>query len=192
MMKDLSAIYGKDSSFRDDELFDQITKMTYPEIGEFFRRYVAGPEPLPIAEIMALAGVEFGLGNPEKEISFGGVAIGLNTATNRLMIVNTASMDDFGKALGYQEYDELIKFNGKSINLDNAQEVIGEYFVNAKEGDVLKVVVARRKSENAKPKKVKLKAKVFKVAPPRQYNLKLTSNPGAKALQTRASWIGRH
>ncbi|MDQ3046687.1 MAG: peptidase M61 [Bacteroidota bacterium] len=192
LMADLSKTYGKDRSFKDDELFGQIVKLTYPEIGDFFTRYVAGSEPLPIVETMKLVGIEFGLGSEEKEISFGGVAIGLNPATNRLMLVNTSAMDDFGKAMGYKEFDELIKFNGKTITLDNAQAVIGEFFVNAKEGDVLKVVVGRKKSENSKVKKVKLKSKIFAVTAPKKFNLTLSPTAETQQLKIRASWMGRH
>jgi predicted metalloprotease with PDZ domain len=192
LMKDLAKTYGKDVSFDDDALFDQIVKLTYPEIGDFFKRYVAGSEPLPLKETLALVGISFGEEAAEKKLSFGGVAIGVNAATNHLMIVNTASMDDFGKKMGYQEYDELIKFNGKPINLQNAQQVIGEFMGSAKEGDELKVVVLRKKSENGRARKVKLKGKLFLVSPPRKNNLVLRTDATEHQLKIRASWIGIH
>jgi predicted metalloprotease with PDZ domain len=192
LMKDLAKTYGKDVSFKDEELFGQIVKLTYPEIGEFFRRYVAGSEPLPMKETLALAGIGFGEESSEKHLSFGGVAIGLNAATNRLMLVNTAAMDDFGKKMGYQEYDELVKFNGKKINLQNAQQIISEFMSNAKEGDELKVVVARKKSENGRARKVKLKAKLFPVSPPKMNNLVLRADATEQQLKIRTSWIGKH
>ena len=66
LMKDLSKTYGKEKSFKDEELFNKITQLTYPEIGIFFKRYVAGNEPLPIKETLALVGIEFGGGRTEK------------------------------------------------------------------------------------------------------------------------------
>ncbi|MGZ4117262.1 MAG: M61 family metallopeptidase, partial [Bacteroidia bacterium] len=192
LMKDLSKTYGKNKSFKDEELFGQITKLTYPEIGEFLNKYVAGPEPLPLKEILALVGIDYGGGSGVKEISFGGVSIGQNPATNKLMIVNTGQMDDFGKALGYKEYDELVKFNGKEITLKNTQEVIGDYLTKAKEGDVLKIVVRRKKTETSKAKKVKLKATVVAVAPFKKVKLALADNPTTEQLKIRSSWIGKH
>ncbi|HEY0029800.1 MAG TPA: peptidase M61 [Bacteroidia bacterium] len=192
LMNDLSKTYGKNTSFKDEELFEQIVKLTYPEIGDFFKRYVAGIEPLPVNELLALAGVGIGAANNDKHISIGGIAIGVNAATNHLMVVNTSSMDDFGKAMGYREYDQLIKFNGKAIKLENAQEIIGEYMSNAKEGDILKVVVGRKKSENGKAKKVKLKSVVFAVVPAKKNNLVLRSDATAEQLKIRAAWIGSH
>jgi predicted metalloprotease with PDZ domain len=192
LMKDLSKTYGKNKSFKDEELFGQITKLTYPEIGDFLNKYVAGSEPLPMKEILELVGIDYGGSSSKKDISFGGVSIGLNTATNKLMIVNTATMDDFGKALGYEEYDELVKFNGSSITLANSQQVIGGYLSNAKVGDELKVVVKRRKSERSRAKKVKLKATVFPVVPVKKVKLSLTENPTLEQLKIRSSWIGKH
>ena len=192
LMGDLAKTYGKNRSFKDEELFDQITKLTYPEIGDFFKRYVAGTESLPIKETLDLVGIGFGDERKDKQLTFGGVAIGLNAATNHLMIVNTASMDDFGKAMGYQEYDELIKFNGKAINLENAQAIISDYMSNVKEGDVLKVVIGRKKSETSKEKKVKLKEKVFAVTPAKRNNLILKPDATTEQLKIRSAWIGRH
>lgn len=192
LMKDLEKLYGKEKSFKDEELFDQITKLTYPEIGEFLKRHVAGPEPLPIKEILALAGIGFGERSPVKEITFGGIGIGLNAANNHLLVLNTAQMDDLGKALGYQEYDELVKFNGEKLSLENVQIVLGNYLSNVKEGDILKVTVMRRKTETSKPKKVKLKARVFPVTEDTRNNLGLMRSATREQLKTRASWIGLH
>jgi predicted metalloprotease with PDZ domain len=192
LMKELSKTYGKNKSFKDEELFAQIVKLTYPEIGDFFKKYVEGNETLPVAEMLALVGIGTGESSHDKQFTIGGVAIGVNAASNHLMLVNTGSMDDFGKAMGYQEYDELIKFNGKKITLQNAQEVIGAYMMNVKEGDELKVVVARKRSENSKAKKVKLRSKVFAVAPAKKNNLILKEGASKEQLQLRADWIGKH
>ena len=108
------------------------------------------------------------------------------------MIVNTEAMDDFGKAIGYQEYDELIKFNGKKLTVNNSQEVIGGFVQNAKEGDELLVVVGRRKSDTSKTKKIKLKAKLFPVLPAASNNLIPFTNATDEQLKLRTDWIGKH
>ncbi len=192
LMFDLSKTYGKNKSFKDEELFDQIVKLTYPEIGIFFQNFVEGNKPLPVNDMLQLVGVGYGASDANKHISIGGISIGVNTATNRLILLNTPSMDDFGKAMGYRENDELIKFNGKTITLQNAQEVIGGYSKTAKEGDDLVVVVRRKKSETAKAKKVKLKSKLFPVLSPPSKSLILLPNATDEQLKLRADWIGKH
>ncbi|HZX74806.1 MAG TPA: peptidase M61, partial [Cyclobacteriaceae bacterium] len=52
LVADLGKKYGKDKSFNDPELFDEITKLTYPEIGSFLNTYVAGKASLPYAEVL--------------------------------------------------------------------------------------------------------------------------------------------
>lgn len=193
LMKDLSKTYGNEHSFKDEELFDKIVSLTYPEIGEFFKRYVAGTEPLPIKECLALAGVETGAsGNSEKEITFGGIAVGLNDVTNRLIVASTSLMDDFGKSMGFQEGDEFVKVNGKKLKLENAQEIIGNYFKKSKPGDVLKVVVVRKNLTTGKAKKVKLKSVIFPVVPVKQPQLILSPSPSSAQVETRNAWIGKH
>ncbi|MBA3972344.1 MAG: peptidase M61, partial [Bacteroidetes bacterium] len=192
LMSELSKTYGKDKSFKDDELFAQIVKLTYPEIGDFFKSYVEGNETLPVSEMLELVGIGYGTSSKEKQLTMGGISIGLNPATNHLMIVNTASMDDFGKAMGYQEYDELLKFNGQKVTLQNAQEVIGSFVSNVKEGDELKVVVGRKKSENSKARKIKLHSKVFAVTPQQRNDLMLRTDATEQQLQLRTAWIGKH
>ena len=192
LMKDLSKTYGKDRSFKDEELFGQIIKLTYPEIGEFFRKYVSGTEPLPLKEVLALAGVEFGNSKKEKEITLGGISIGLNAATNRLVIVNTKEMDEFGRAMGFKEFDEIVKFNGKKLTMENAQQLISDYMTHVKIGDELKMTVLRKKEEKAKAKKVKLKSTVFAVVPAATTNLVMTPDPTRQQILVRDSWIGKH
>jgi len=192
LMFDLAKTYGKNKSFKDEELFEQIVKLTYPEIGDFFRNYVEGNKPLPVKEMLQLVGIGAVDASGNKQLSIGGIGIGLNTANNRLMVVNTASMDDFGRMMGYEEYDELIRFNGKKVTLKNAQEVIGSFIKNSKEGDELVVVVGRRKSETSKAKKIKLKAKLIPVLPPASNNLIPLTNATDEQLKLRIDWIGKH
>src|SRR5262249_38904176 len=59
MMRDLAKKYGKDKSFVDDSLFSDIVRFTYPQIDTFFKKYVAGPEPLPFEEYFAAVGITY-------------------------------------------------------------------------------------------------------------------------------------
>jgi len=59
LILELAARYGKDHPFPEDGFFHVVTEMTYPEIGDFFDRYVEAAEPLPIAEYYAKLGIRF-------------------------------------------------------------------------------------------------------------------------------------
>ena len=51
--------YGAHRPFRDDELFDVITQLTYPEMRGFFRDYLEHAQPLPLAETFAKVGLAY-------------------------------------------------------------------------------------------------------------------------------------
>ena len=47
LMQDLANEYGTKKAFKDEELFGKITELTYPEVGAFLDKYVAGETPIP-------------------------------------------------------------------------------------------------------------------------------------------------
>jgi len=55
---DLGIRFGKDSYFLDEQLFDEIERLTYPEIKQFLVTYVQGNTPIPYQEFFRLAGVQ--------------------------------------------------------------------------------------------------------------------------------------
>lgn len=59
LMQRLMQKYGEDKYFNDDDLFDEITKMTFPEIRTFFRDYVEGTQPIPLKEYLAKVGFTY-------------------------------------------------------------------------------------------------------------------------------------
>lgn len=59
LMLQLMKKYGEGKYFNDDDLFDEITKMTYPEIRTFFRDFIEGTLPIPLKEYLAKAGFIF-------------------------------------------------------------------------------------------------------------------------------------
>lgn len=56
---DLGIRFGKDHYFEDDELFDEIEKLTYPEIKQFLLQYVQGTTPIPYDIYFGLAGIKY-------------------------------------------------------------------------------------------------------------------------------------
>ncbi|WP_375437309.1 peptidase M61 [uncultured Hymenobacter sp.] len=49
--------YGPHTPFADDQLFDVLTQLTYPEMRPFFRDYLEDGKPLPLAETLAKVGL---------------------------------------------------------------------------------------------------------------------------------------
>lgn len=188
LMQDLSKTYGKTVSFKDDELFDKIASLTYPEIRQFFATYVEGKEPLPLTDILQSVGIEYVAEATVKQASLGGIAIGFNQATNRLKVANIDKVNDFGKAMGYKANDELISINGKAMDMMSVQAIMNEYSANTKEGEMVTVEVARKNAEG-KEEIVKLSAPAILVEAKQRNVLKLAENPTAEQLKLRNAWL---
>ncbi|MFN3317076.1 MAG: hypothetical protein ACK40K_09710 [Raineya sp.] len=57
VINELAKEYGANKSFPEKEWFEIFTKKTYPEIADFFNRYVKNAEPLPLEEYYAKIGI---------------------------------------------------------------------------------------------------------------------------------------
>lgn len=65
---DLGIRFGKERYFNDDELFDEIEKLTYPEIKKFLIKHVQEGEPIPYEQYFGLAGIKY-LSSEEKVLA---------------------------------------------------------------------------------------------------------------------------
>ncbi|MFT2009576.1 peptidase M61 [Pontibacter sp. 13R65] len=188
LMLDLSKTYGKDKPFQDDELFDKITELTYPEIRDFFTRYVEGSEPLPLQETFAKVGIRYDPDGTQTVNSYGGFVPGLDQETGRITVAETGEMDAFGKEIGFKAGDQLISMNGKEITPETVRDLIGFELQNAAPGSKIEFVVARR-NKAGKLKKKKLKGKVTTVSSSVMHRLEPAPAPSAPQLELLRAWL---
>ncbi len=184
---DLGVKYGKDKYFLDDELFDEIEKLTYPEIRQFLLKHVQGSEPIPYEKYFGLAGIQYIPKEMSRDFSLGGMRI-TGDSLGRLMVVSTVSMDDFGKKMGYHDNDEIVGLNGETINLTNANKLIQKFFTTVKEGDAVTVVV-KRQTAAGKTEQLTLSASAMKVEKPKLHQLKFEEHPTEEQLRLRNVWL---
>lgn len=181
LIHDLSVKYGKEQYFNDDELFDEITRLTYPEVRQFFNRYVEGPDPIPYQEYFGFAGVDY-VDTPTPTL--GKISIGFSPE-GRLTVASTAEMNEFGKAMGYQNGDEFVTLNGHDVNSQNAQAVIQDYLAKVKAGDIVEIKVLR-KSSSGTASEVVLSAPMKMT---RNFALRFNANPTPEQLRIRTAWL---
>ncbi len=81
LVKRLVKKFGKEKAFKDEELFDIITSITYPEIKEHFTKYVEGIEPLPLIEYLEKVGLIYN----EKENS---ITVNPNSTKEQRKLLN--------------------------------------------------------------------------------------------------------
>jgi len=191
LMQDLSKKYGKDRSFKDEELIPHITQITYHEIGEFFRRHVQGAEPLPYGEVLNEVGIVYKAKQQEKKLTpFGGLALAKAEGVTGLVMIDLGGANSFGRQMGYMDNDVIKEINGQTITAANGLEIVKKLNAEAREGDKLKVVVERENEEGKKSRKT-LKGKLVYVETVREHVLSLAENPGERQLEIRKAWINK-
>jgi predicted metalloprotease with PDZ domain len=189
LMKDLSKQYGKTKSFNDDDLFNDIEKLTYKEIRYFLDTYVAGPKPLPYKEVFSMVGLNYIDKRVEEKITLGGISVGYNPTTNHLVVVNTNKLDAFGKKLKFKDEDEIITFNNRKLSLENMKDVLGGYMQNAKTGDKLVIEVLRKNKKGNETIKT-LKAKVKPVKVIETDLIEINDKATEQQIIARKAWLG--
>lgn len=190
LMVDLSKLYGKDKSFKDDDLFNDIEKLTSPEARKFLDTYVAGNKKLPYKEIWSMVGFNYEEKLVKEELSLGGFSMGFNPTTNHAVIFDMAHADAFGKKMKYKDGDEIILFNGKSITPENYKEVLYGFLQSAKTGDNLVVEVVRKKKKGKKNKIKTLSAKVAPVKVSIPNDITVNKTPTDRQIIARNAWLG--
>ncbi|WP_293893716.1 peptidase M61 [Flavobacterium sp.] len=158
LMKDLSNEYGVNKPFNDDELFDKITKLTYPEVGAFLNTYVAGKTPIPYDEYFAKMGVAKAKvqvqANPflkDQTTPF----ITVNPTTKEIVVIPGSPLNSFMNTLGLKGGDVITAFNDKAYNLDNIYDLI-MISQNWKTDDAISVKIKRKGVDQTINGKIKL------------------------------------
>jgi predicted metalloprotease with PDZ domain len=167
LMRDLGKEFGANKAFNDDELFDKITKMTYPEIRTFFTTYVEGDTPIPYETYLKKAGISLSPEGTMEVISMGNISMNYNITaeSSTIFIENLEGSNSFAKDMGYKVGDKFLSINGQSLTAGNADRAINAWKQTTKAGDKV-VVMVERKLDNGKVKKVKLKGNAITVKVP--------------------------
>jgi predicted metalloprotease with PDZ domain len=194
LVADLSKKYGKQQAFKDDELFSQITALTYPEIGEFLKRYVGGTESLPLTEIFESVGISYVKEQSSMEFTTGLDNRALQRAQHDgkqlLGIANPDGLNEQGKALNFKAGDIIIKINGE--DMPEIGPALQGYIEKQKaslkvDGKITYTVV--RKDEAGVLKEVTLEAPVIRIERKKRHQLDLNPNATAEQLALREAWL---
>ncbi len=139
---DLGVRFGRDRYFEDEQLFDEIGKLTYPQVKDFLVKYVGSSTPIPYADYFAMAGFKLTPKSDKKVASLGGF-MPVPNERGQFVIAKESKFTEMGKKLGLKHGDEVYAFNGVRINQQNIGQVIDNVRKNIKDGDVLTIKVGR-------------------------------------------------
>jgi predicted metalloprotease with PDZ domain len=128
LMQKLSSEYGVNKAFNDDELFDKITALTYPEVGDFLKTYVAGTTPIPYNYYFAKVGITPATEKVATAIFLKGQVpyITVNQETKEIIVIPNIELNSFFTTLGLKGGDIIETINNKAYNLDNIYDMISD------------------------------------------------------------------
>lgn len=158
MMQQLSSEYGAEKPFNDDELFDKIVSITYPEVGAFIKTHIEGTTPINYDEFFAKVGVGKGkiqvpmnpfLKNETTPL------VTINSTTKEIIVRSDLEINDLMKSLEMKGGDIILAVNDINYNLDNIYEMIMSS-QDWKEGDAVSMKIKRDGKEQTVSGKVKL------------------------------------
>lgn len=127
LMKELSAKYGMDKPFVDDDIIEEITEMTYPSVGEFLQTHVVGSTPINYEEFFSKVGLEYGEKLGESTFFHSGQAfyVAVNEEGGVYfrddMELNTSLIE-----LGIEGGDVIKSINGTDYTVENINDLIPE------------------------------------------------------------------
>ncbi len=190
LVKRLSRKYGQNTSFKDDELFDEIAAMTYPDIRSFFSAHIESGMPLPLRETFEAIGINYNPKAPHKVVETSiGFDAGLAPDKKRLMIAGLSRLTNLGKRFGFQEGDIFVSMNNQPFTVETFQSRFTEYTNAAKVGYAVKFNVLR-KDRDGKEVEVTLTADVREEMD--TYILLEPIKPlSANQQRMREKWLGR-
>jgi len=157
MMQKLAAAYGENKSFDDKELFEKITALTYPEVGEFLKTYVEGTTPIPYSDFLSKMGV---LNTKTKTVGNAFIKgqtpyISINRETKEIFVLPGIDLNEFYTNLGIKNGDIILEVNDKKYNVENIYDLVMSS-QSWKEDEAITVKIKRDGKEQTVTGKIKL------------------------------------
>ncbi len=139
VVQSLSAKYGPDKPFKDEQLFNEFIAASHPDVRTFIADYIDGAKPLPLATFFEKIGFEYAA---EKKVTgyFVSNQIGLKFDDKK----NIFAFSNVGdNALGIKSGDIFYKVNGMLVSDNNLEELWEKYFKSNTTMPLLTVTVLR-------------------------------------------------
>ena len=175
LLIELSKHFGKKRAFSEDKFFDQVVGMTYPEIGDFFDRYVKGTEKLPVKEYFSKLGIDYDE-KGDVDSSKSGLGIGLGLVDNAIGVTKIYPDSKSGLLKG----DIVEKIDSIDLTFQNAQTLFGK-LTSMKPGSKVVMTIKRNNKQ----------MDVVAELEPRVQRHKFAINPNAspEQMKLREAWM---
>jgi len=144
LMQKLSNEYGVSKPFNDAELFDKVTALSYPEVGEFLKTYVAGSTPIPYEVYLAKVGLTKSMKKTAAAVFLKDQTpyISVNPNTNEISVVPNMELNTFFTNLGLKGGDIILEIDNVAYNYENIYDLINQS-AKWKENDAISIKIKR-------------------------------------------------
>ncbi|MBT8393995.1 MAG: peptidase M61 [Bacteroidia bacterium] len=131
LMKQLSSKYGVNRPFEDDKFIDEITAMTFPRIGEFFKNHVIGSTPIDYNKFFKKVGLRTELNKVETNyiMNDGVLILQPDMASGTIGFADVVKDNSFWNEQGAKGGDIIKEINGEAVSLQNAQQVFTKVYM---------------------------------------------------------------
>ncbi|WP_343608729.1 PDZ domain-containing protein [Chryseobacterium oranimense] len=161
MIRKLSQRFGENKPFKDDKLIDELVTVTgYPQVKDFYNKYIAGNQPTPYVEYLNMVGVEAKKQDTPPLFWFikDPNQTGYNEKNKTFVFDESSALSPFSKSIGFKITDEILALDGKTVDIQHVQDFIG-YAKSIKEGQNVTVTILRKNGD--KMDKINLKGKAI-------------------------------
>ncbi|WBV61070.1 peptidase M61 [Chryseobacterium camelliae] len=184
IIRKLSQRFGENKPFKDDQLIDELVTITgYPQVKDFYNKYIAGSQPTPYEQYLNMVGVE--IKKQETPPMFWFIKdpnqTGYNDKNNTFVFDESSALSPFAKSIGFKITDEIVALDGKTINIQNVQAFI-DYSKTIKEGQNVTVTILRNNN------KMELKGKAI-LDKMTMESLQFKANATAEEQKLQNQWL---
>jgi len=161
MIRKLSQRFGENKPFKDDKLIDELVTVTgYPQVKDFYNKYIAGNQPTPYIQYLNMVGVEAKKQDTPPLFWFikDPNQTGYNEKNKTFVFDESSALSPFAKSVGFKITDEILALDGKTVDIQHVQDFIG-YAKSIKEGQNVTVTILRKNGD--KMDKINLKGKAI-------------------------------
>lgn len=182
--------YGPNRPFDDQDLFDEMSRRTHPDLRQFFARHVEGAEPLPLKRQLEAFGIEYRETDSVPTLGFGDIDFDYLEDCDCIAIVGLPNPSPMSRDLGLQAGDRLVELNGASLRPEVVQQTMTLFYEDLRPRQTVKMVV-ERSNDKGGFKKVRLKGKASVSLQKEMHRFLIDPNPTASERQKRAQWLNQ-